>query len=370
MNREFSQGVNRETFIKGGLTAVATILGTSLLSGCLPKKDYSHIYPAQNRPSNIRNNYEVTKAEPIGAEAIPLEDVLQAPLNTPERTALEEELLTNVSKEAEIDQAFWIVTNRNLRAQLLRKRAEINKDDPLPRSHIEWALGQGIHPEVLRICEQAYPIAEGLISQMLPDLRPDRDLLPDDLPASMLMLSEGGLAKLICTESGLLLPFGDQGPRVWHGYSNIGSEPALDQINHNIFPTGSEALGLLCEVTSQDTGLKFKPENIPGSSPKGYDASGGAVSGIQMMPDNYWEMYQFVKDKTGYKINFMDPISSTTAAWIFLARRWHLRGDRIRHGFYRGDSYQITRTLAKWNQYQPQINAIEQADKEFVESFN
>lgn len=366
-------------------------------------------------PTPEQNKDQAPKLEQRKIEQI--NTILSLPINNPKRVKLERQFFSRAKTLAEIDAGFWVIGSNTyqdnnpqandltLRAQLLNKRYQLRLEGhnyltPLTLDQIQWAETNGIHPEILGMAVDACKIALPLIQKIFdenrwrfrPDLAYESKIgrLPKDIfrriSTEDLIINPGGLAKLCCTETRLDFNFetsNNQVELLTYGFANTGTVPALSQINLNDFPSDPAALSELCAFIEKDTGIKFKPENIPGSIKGEGDTSGGAIS-VQMMPSKALEVYRlmgYVEKKYGFKINknIFDPTTSLVYTIIFLAQGENVPRNELRYGYLRGEWPDSTgkdqgiiirnKAVEKWNRNDEQVALITGAANSYWRKF-
>ncbi len=284
-----------------------------------------------------------------------LNEILSLDPYTPKRVRKEAAYVALAQTKEQINQGFWAVTSKDLRACLLDARTELRTKGDLPKNlspqEMEWAISQKLQPEVLAICKEAYPQALEVIKTLLPTLRPS--LANQKIDPETVMMNPGGMAMLMALETGS--SFG--GNELKFGFINTGEQPAIRHINPKIFPDGVDSLKKLCELVSTDTGINFNYEKIPGSYSGEGDVSGGAI-GPQFMPDNALKVYQLM-DRVGVKFNPFDPTSAVIGAWVFLAMK----------GYMRGNDQTIFNTIMSWNYDKNEANKTIAAANDYWDKF-
>ncbi len=335
----------------------------------------------------------------LQTEQNPLNSILSLPLQSKERINLEKSLVEKVVSLSEIDRAFLVVTDPKLRSTLLSKRFEYRQKHPqetvqIPKKVLEWALKEEIHPEVLAICLEAYPKANSIIKELFEGdrqaFRPDlfyKEKIGDlpkstcnSLKADALMMNVGGMARLICTETGIGDRFNYQGNSflVSYGFANIGQKSALSQIQTDPkkgFAAAPAALRNICRKISQKTGLFFNPDNIPGSSVASGNVSGGAIS-VGMMPNTIEDTEELIcpdKDQNLDKyLNPFDLKDAVALTWVILAKGYRITEGEYRFGYLKGANLtgeNIRKAaLGKWNRWEEQINKILNSANSYFES--
>lgn len=285
----------------------------------------------------------------------PIEAIVPIPIGDPVRPEAEREYANHALTIKDIDTGLMFLVDKIARLRLLERRFEIRQNEKqanltvLNQAQIDWAETNGILPEALGICIDAYPKAHKVIEVLKKDLRDDlknnpaalSQIKPDDL-----MINPGGMAALVQVET--------------DSFVDIGHVPAIKQINTGSkdYSNEDELLKILCSKLSKDTGLPFDPENVPGSERGNVqeNISGGAI-GMQFMPGNalgiyeLFEKYNLSRDLENdpeLKFNPFNVESSVIGAWVFLARHERFtQGERF--GYLRGDDEKMIFALRKWN---------------------
>ncbi len=285
-----------------------------------------------------------------------IEAIVPIPIGAPVRPKAEIEYANHALTIKDIDTGLMFLVDQIARRKLLETRFNIRQNEKqanltiLTQEKIDWAEQNGIIPEVLGICIDAYPKAQRVIAILKKDLRDDlknntaalSQITPDDI-----MINPGGMAALVRTET--------------DSFIDIGSVPAIKQINtaSSEFAYDAEALKTLCTKISKDTGLLFDPNNVPGSQRgnTSKNISGGAI-GMQFMPSKALEIYNFF-DKYNLRRNLetdpelhfnpFDPNMAVIGAWVFLARHEDLGSLGERIGYMRGNDRKMEFALRKWN---------------------
>lgn len=331
--------------------------GTAVLAGV---DNLPIVTPTRSTEPNIQNvQLSVEAANPTKL----LNEILAAPLFTPERTRLELRYLGEVIGKSptlqNIDRGFMVVADSSLRAKLLEQRWILRKEGKeglkaLPEDKIKWAKEQGIHPEILALCHDVYEETRDEIFLPLNKagrLRDDGVVFKED-NLDEPMINPGGMARLIHYETGDIHHFSP------YAFTNIGDGLVVEQLNLGIFPSGISDLAELSEIVNKKTGLNFNPKNIPGSiwqNPENKGESGGAIPPIQLMPSNALKFYKLVKDVAGIELNPFDLKDAIKLAWVFLARHEFvgkdIRGNNLyRVGYRRGIEQDQINSLFKWNE--------------------
>jgi len=283
-----------------------------------------------------------------------LNEILAAPLFTPERTRLELRYLGEVVVKdptlTNIDRGFMAVSDPSLRAKLLEQRWTLRKEgkeglEPVPDDKIIWARANGVHPEILALCLDTYEETKKDIIRPLNKagkLRDDGIIFKEDNLDEPL-INPGGMARLIHYETGDVHHFSP------YAFTNVGDGLAVEQLNPLVFPTGISDLEELCGIVNRKTGFKFNPNNIPGSLWQNRDnpeESGGAIPPIQLMPPSALKYYKLIKEVTGIELNPFDLRDAIKIAWVFIA---HHEKIFPRIGYRRGILKDQQNALFKWN---------------------
>lgn len=327
-------------------------------------------------------------AQEVSKEPSP-HKILKTSLLDPERVQLEQEFLKEATNLHLVNLGFQITTNPDVRIKLLQKRWLIRQNSnqgliPLSQELANWATEQKIdnntqqsvkwpmHPEVLAICREAYPHAQRVITKLLekskPDFRPDlADMNPNVLSAVTaqdMMINAGGMAQLICAETGI------KKAALWYGFTNIGRFPAITQLNLDLDPKAEENLQKIAANLQKDTNLPFSYLNIPGASRTSRNQDEGSIW-LQLKPSNVTAIYELMAS-VNEVYNPADVISGAIGNWVFLAR-----GQRVlvnnrpdyRFGYLRNYPQYIDRALAKWNPSPPEIEVVRNAAIDYYAKF-
>lgn len=298
---------------------------------------------------------------------------------TNKRLSLEHQYISEILKNPTlkgIDQGFWVITESSLRADLLDLRWKLRVKGidgltPLPIDKVNWVIAHNIHPEILGIASDAYPIAQSIIDELMRKGK----IRKDKIPAEDAMINAGGMAELIDYETGDLHHFSR------YAFTNIGEGLAVEETNPIRFPRGIEFLKKVCEAVSKDTGYDFIHTKIVGSvwperatimnndklTPEQkkealakITSSGGAIAN-QILSENVDMLYTLIRDNTEkrIKLNIFDPVQSVVMAWVLLAI----------YGYWRNHPQDIKDALWGWNQKIDQVNKVYDVAKNFYNSF-
>lgn len=377
--------------------------------------------------------------------------ILSLRLNDPARQAKEKDYVSWATNLEEVDLGLLSIVNQESRIALLEKRYHLRNSEtpnhkPLTKDQLDWAQSEGIYAETLGISLEAREIAirilpeilkkkgidaqrkelegrvsrgelprsildtfesdpqfaEGIKRKGIEDFRSDvaEKVKKGELSSEVLnsladnpelmLLSAGGMSRLIVTESGIGIARTQNvlgrvidkiAGRDWimYGFANIGKKPAVEMtVDSRAFPKkpSDEAISFLTEVLSQKTGLQFQAENIPGSERDANSVSGGAL-GIQIMPSRAKEMYENLKQyfKPGDPIPHpLDPKGSAVLAYLFLAQG-AVNKDGYQPGYVKGPLMEKGRDISQgfnteaiktWNPHPKQAFEIITSDQTFL----
>lgn len=276
-----------------------------------------------------------------------LNGILSQKLFSHERIEAENAYAESVTALQEIDAGLSVCADIGARVRLLEKRAELRAQGhifmvQLNESQREFCREHGIDEEILAMCLDAREQAKAIIAKLQPEIREDE--LGKSVDPAMLMMNAGGVAQLIMQETS--------------GFREIGGATAMSQLTD---PKDQVALKEYCRLISEETGLNYNPENVPGSErgDKTENWSGGAI-GIQFMPQNAMEYHNLFKS-VGEQANIFDPLTSIKMAWVFIARHEWVgpEKDDFRWGYMKGDPEAIRKAIRKWNDLEREVQAIE-----------
>lgn len=364
---------------------------------------------------------ELKPPEPVEPVSLPdpekvrgeqLNIILKLRLDDSKRKELELGFAKNASSLSDIDLGLYCLVDPNARIALLEKRYNLRKENtahkPLSEQQSRWADKEGIHPETLAIALEAREIALKILRKILKDkgIRAFRqdiakkidlgELGPETLEnlsnnPELMLLSAGGMARLIVTESGYGLPRESGilgraidkiiGSRDWimYGFANIGKKPAVMMtIDQEEFPkkANDQAITYLAKDLSKATGLEFYPENIPGSERDANSLTGGAL-GIQIMPSrakSMLEAYRLYVEDGDPLLHPLNPIGSAVMAYLFLAQGAVVK-DGYQPGYIKGpllekdrDISQVfnTEAVKTWNPNARQAFEIIKSDVTYI----
>lgn len=325
----------------------------------VPEPNFPKIKPVATPTTIVPLELPLPKMEPVEPNQKPkisaIEAIVPIPIGAPVRPEAEREYANHALTIKDIDTGLMFIVDKVTRRRLLDNRFEIRQNEKqanlkiLTQARIDWAQKNGILPEALGICLDAYPKARRLIEILKKDLRDDLKNNPAALSrikSDDLMINPGGMAALVRVET--------------DSFVDIGHVPAIKQINTGSkdYSNEDELLKILCSKLSKDTGMLFDPENVPGSERGNVqeNISGGAI-GMQFMPGNalgiyeLFEKYNLSRDlekDPELKFNPFNVESSVVGAWVFLARHERFtQGERF--GYLRGDDEKMIFALRKWN---------------------
>lgn len=353
---EFTERISRSVFNRSLFIGLCTGVGGDRAASLAASVVFQ---PTEEKPEEKPRNLQSE-----------LTHILSLPLTSDGRTTAEVRYFVDSDDLESIDGGFQVLSRREIRALLFRKRHDLRLAGhpdltPLAEAQTQWAISSDIHPEVLGICLDAYPKAKEVIAKLKPKLRPDLPNIDPDL----LMINPGGMAELVRFETG----FRFNPERLSHGFCDIGSGLAVEEVNLDQkkgFPTAIDDLTTLCQNLSADTNLPFDPQNLPGSlwGDRSKNVSGGAI-GLQFMPPNALRIYRML-DEAGVKFNPFDLSTSLIGGWVFLAEQEFYQDGRVfRYGYLRGNRYAIESALQKWNPHDDQIYAIYNAASSYYDTF-
>lgn len=402
------------------------------------------VKPPETQPPPPPENRETDKKNKLNK-------ILSLRLDDPNRQILEKDYVNWATSLEEVDLGLLGVVNSGSRIALLEKRYSLRMPEtpnhrPLAKDQIDWAEAEGIHPETLGISLEAREIAIRILPEILrkkgieaqrkelegriargeleksilssfendpqfaeaikkkgiESFRPDiaEKVKKGELAGKVLenltnnpefmLLSAGGMSRLIVTESGIGIAraqniFGRAIDKlvgrdwIMYGFANIGKKPAVEMtIDTRAFPKkpNDEAITFLAQVLSQKTGLEFMPENIPGSEKDVNSVTGGAL-GIQIMPARAREMYENLKQyfKPDDPLpHSLDPKGSAVLAYLFLAQG-AVNEDGYQPGYVKGPLMEKGRDISQgfnteaiktWNPHPRQAFEIITSDQTFL----
>ncbi len=391
--------LNRKNLLSG-LLAGGAYLALKRFTGSLDETEISTIKPTSPTPAEEMAIPELVQtilenrptpvqeiSEPITTPEIPktIEQLSNAELvNTiislkPEspnlpgpRNILEYEYTKRVGLNfAGLRLGLTIISNRYCRDALIgnlglimEEGGESKMPKLLNKDQTEWAKYHKIEPVVLNLCLIQKDKARQAI-KLLQQKKLINKSLPADIDPDELMISPGGLAELVKQET--------------DNFSHIGTSSAFDNINPVAFPEAIPALEKWAEILTQEVihpiypQIKYDMFAIPGSSlgDTKINLSGGAI-GLQFMPDNALEIYYLLKE-VGVLFNPFDPFDSLIGAWVFLALQKNVFDKNgqaaIRSGYQKSLPQKIYYSLAKWNPFKAEIEAIQEADSDYRKKF-
>lgn len=347
-----------------------------------------------------------------------LNALLAVSLKDPKRRVLEMEYSSWAENLLEVKPGIKSVVDPNSRIALIEKSYNLRSPDnplhkPLSPEEAEWADSENIYPETLAVSKEARVIAQRIIGEMIKErgiawFRPeiaDRvkkgeldsqtlDVLTRN--PNLMLLSEGGMARLVVTESGQGLPRSNSSfvnkaldkirgvghDWIQYGFAHIGTKPAVEMtVNTEGQPkvTNDKAIEDLARVISENTGLNFIPQNIPGSEKDANSSTGGAL-GLQIMPARALAMHENLKKYTkpgDPLLHPLDPVGAMVMAYIYIAQ-----GVQTKEGFQYGyikpplnvGNQDISGrinfdAIRSWNADAGQINQILSTDNSYRQKF-
>lgn len=218
----------------------------------------------------------------------------------------------------------------------------------LDNRRVAWAEIHKIDPAILAYACQTRETARRILLSRF----------PDETDTDRLMISEGGIAAAVMTETAMA---GSDG-RI-RGFVNIGTGSAFDQINPQVFPGAREDLIWIAERLARQTGLPFdanSSRNIPGSE-RGNEkenSSGGAIA-WQMIPTHiktlWWEEN---KERGILAPNPFHP-TSLPFIWLYLAK----------YNYDSTDPDKQREAIRRWNDVPSQTETIFGLDQAYQNSF-
>lgn len=310
----------RKKFLAGAAGAVG-----SILLGALALNKNRPLTPPQ------LPEIDLPPTEPLTRKDIS-NKILSLEYGSSERIKLERQLASNTHNLARIDQAFWVVSDFDIRTKLLHQRYELRQQGkeglkPLTPEKDEWARKYKIHPEALAICEEAYEDA----LQIMDELQ-QKGIFLNDKPPARRLISPGGMGLITLYETSCFANIGE-------GFA-ARNLPSLEKV----------ALNQLAKYTSILTGLNYTEENILGSHT-------GDI-GFQMRPSTAQEAIKDI-NKTGRNTNIFDLKSSTVAAFIYLASR----------GYDSSNPVLAKEALTGWNQDLGREEKVAKGDLDYRTKF-
>lgn len=249
-----------------------------------------------------------------------------------------------------------------------RQNGEMEKFgfEPLSDKEVEWAENNKISPLMLAVAQDCFKpsleLFQANIDQFLeavPEEERKRIIKENELANRI--PNPGVIAKLLMTETS--------------GWVNIGSQPAVTQINDkkDYFPTAKNDLQAIASWFSQNIPYQDHVDTLPGSQwpeerRRQGIGSGGAI-GPQMMPNN---AFTFIKwyAKARHELhdeypraNPFDIYTGTILTYLFIASEYKARHPHIdkygtkikeyegiiRPGYLTGNPEKMKSSIYKWN---------------------
>ena len=276
-----------------------------------------------------------------------------------------------------IDRGFMVIGDYKLRIQLLKERFKLRQEGnsglrKITEEEITWAksrikedFSEGIHPEVLAICTDAYFQTRELLFKLKAEkgdkflrfMRPDLyllkekgDLTPeleaklDNLSVDDILMNPGGMAELVCQETDPKIPPDkDNSGKIIKkyqrkGFAHIGHVAAKPQLKTNVEKETekqaaervkqeaslTEIIGIISKDTKIQTGpgeyimLQYNEHRVPGSIAGEGDIRAGAL-GLQFMPATALSEYNFNKENFNIGFNPFG-LEAVVGAYIMLSR--------------------------------------------------
>lgn len=367
--------LNRRNLMKGGAAVAISFLLANKLRGNQPvasEQSPADFLAVSSEPDPFKERSEILRK---------LNEIKNLPLMDEGRMEKEKKYVAGAKTIEESDAGFSALGRKIVRADLIEKRYGMREKgeqglQPLSKEQIEWANAEGIHPEILGICLETQDLARQVIDSLKPRIRDDfkgQEEKLAQIPGENFMLTPGGMARLICEETGGVSD--RKGRKI--GFSFIGGGLAKDQYDGMYKESGGRDLAEVCGRLKMDTGIDFTVENTQGSQkPPGHE-SGGAI-GIQMMPGTVLELYDLLYsvplvNGDHLKFNPFDPTSSVLGAWVKLAQRKYLgvrKGEPLwRYGVYQGKDNETRDAIAAWNPFDKEITQIFNSEQSYRAKF-
>jgi hypothetical protein len=313
-----SKSTGRRTFLKRLTGFGALGLGSAALGWWLGSKP-------KEEPPQKTSEAAAPPAKPIEAGETPKNPVdslklfANLDIDDPQRKAKEAEYAANAKTLDEIDKGFWATVDINARNELLNKRFALRQKGeeglrPLDETRIAWAKQEGLHPEALAICEDAYSKAMKIL-----DVLAQKKLIGDNPPLATRLISPGGLARITKFETSCFVFIGDTySSRIFKGGDRESDKEraALQEIAHDL---------------TKITGIDFDPNKIPSSY-------SGDI-GFQFRPTSALDVKKALNN-AGEQLNVFDLMSSTVGAYILLSQK----------GYMTMDGTSTQKALSGWNQ--------------------
>lgn len=362
VSRRTAAGIIGGGFMAG--TGAVAVVKKGIIQSVIDAPQQSETLPA---PAPTPTETTVVSGEEIDKDLI--HNILRTPPQSEARKLPEIAYVKSVRTLKEIDQGLLLIGDENLRLELIEKRYQLRKSGKEPNQQYlpsnqedMWAGDHGIHPETLYMVKDARWIAYTVLTKL-------QQLLPQEFSVanvSDMLISAGGMAKLVCTETGFANP---KDPKAGvYGLANIGKYPAITQFSEKNKEEESRALTTLCGYIAKDTGLPIYSDTVIGSTRPSQVDSGGAI-GMQMMPSKALEMYKLFED-SGMKFNPFDATSSIAGAYVFLAREQQFSDGTKRYGWRKNSPEKDKRfALEKWNNDSAQAEKIYQAGIAYEKAF-
>lgn len=421
LSRRSALGTIGRWVIGGALTAAAGSL-------VINKSQENPPYTSKPKPEAI----PVQEKEKLRRDKLNM--ILALRLDNPKRKDLEKDYANWAEDLSDINLGLLALSDPNSRIKILEKRYLLrSSENPnhklLTPEQVAWADSENIFPETLAMALDGRELAIRVLGELIigkgkqalrdelanptPEIlqqarvkgtekfRPDivdrikkgeigKEVLDNLIQnPELMLLSAGGMARLIVTESGFGLPkpghiLSRLTGRDWimYGFANIGEKPAMEMtIDATAQPKrpNDSSIIFLTDIISKHTGLNFIPENIPGSERDKNSSTGGAL-GIQIMPRRAQDLYEGLSKffKPGDPLPHpLDPIGSVALAYLFIAQGV-ITKDGYHNGYTKGSVISKGRDISNainagaintWNADQKQTIEILASDKRYIGEF-
>jgi len=319
-------------------------------SNQLIQSDISQTAPAIKEITKIDPPPQNEPKEEIDHGFNRLNEILALPLTSEIRLQKEAEYVEWAESLEQIDNGFLGVFDTNLRGKLLDKRFSLReKGHPnLPQLTGEnrvWAENNRFHPESFAVCIDSYNEAKEILHRKFEKLRGEQfyEIFRPDLAAlskqedsgfskvdlvdlqtrensvDELLMNPGGMLYLINRETGMgLSPRG-----LRYLFVHIGNEPAKNALLRT-YPESREpgkakglitALENICQKLSAGGPLKYRADNVPGSS------LSGDIGSYQALTETFQRENKFSETFFNRSFNPFG-LEAVVLAYLFLAHGW------------------------------------------------
>ncbi|MBI2593098.1 hypothetical protein HYW44_00440 [Candidatus Daviesbacteria bacterium] len=286
---EYIADLKRRKLIKtaAAVVAAATGGGAALLNSTnKAKPEPKRVTPEPTRAANEKQTFREISNQ-----------ILSLKPTSPERVNLEKNLAGEVATPEQIDKSLWVISDINIRLDLLNKRYNLRLNGreglkPLSPEKEAWANSKGIHAEALALCEESYREAVRIM-----EILRGKGIFKTDPPAQRRIMNPGELAEVLVIESS--------------AGTNTGQTKLVDFFK--TFPIETTALSELAAHTSLITGLDYSSDRVLGSST-------GDMGPFQFRPSTAMEAVSDAA-KAGVMLNIFDISEAGIAALIYLASK-------------------------------------------------